>query len=324
MRAELGKDIALLAALAAVGLGIGGGILWWRGQDAAPSTPPAEPARVELAKAVPEERPSSGADQTETPEEGRDRDYIPPPTDSPEIMGFVDRTERGVKRVPDDITTAIQRVETPQDVAAVVSVLMDTRDTDVARNEAANLLHRSDYRGLVDHLIEVLDNPKEDARFRGFCVQHIWRNAHAPESPDRDTAIARLRAAVNDRDRSVRREAVLALVRMGDKVGREAAVGWLSDDDAADMRDLAIHCVHDLGLRKHLPAIRRHLEDEREPVRIAAIVTLSDWGDEQSRPAFEAAAGSASTRLQRAGKLALRTLDRKKRPGDPREQSTAR
>ena len=44
-------------------------------------------------------------------------------------------------------------------------------------------------------------------------------------------------------------------------------------------------------------------------------MTLSQWGDEDSRPAFEEAANSDIVRLQRAGKAALRRLEnfRKKR-----------
>ncbi len=43
---------------------------------------------------------------------------------------------------------------------------------------------------------------------------------------------------------------------------------------------------------------------------IAAMVTLSQWGDEHSRPAFEEAAGSGPPRLQRAGRAALARLDK--------------
>ena len=102
---------------------------------------------------------------------------------------------------------------------------------------------------------------------------------------------------------------------MGDPKGVEAAARWLADEKADGVRDLAIRCVHDLDLREHIPAIRKHVRDPDEVVRIAAIVALSQWGDEESRPAFEEAAKSDVVRLQRAGKAALERLDQARKGG---------
>ncbi len=49
-----------------------------------------------------------------------------------------------------------------------------------------------------------------------------------------------------------------------------------------------------------------------EVVRIAAIVTLSQWGDEESRSGIEEAAKSDSFRLHRCAEMALKRLDRAK------------
>lgn len=310
MKAPTGKDLALLATVIAAGVILGVGILWWRSSSRQAEGLGAAQATAREVASGPSEKPSEDVDAAE-------EDYIPPSPKAPELTGFVDRTERIRERIPEDITSSISSIRHSGDVDAVVSVLMDTRDSDTARNEAANLLRRSGYEGLIDRLIEVLDRPEERARFRGFCVQHLWRNLGEADRDQQEKVMARLRRAVDDRDVPVRREAVLALVRMEDIKGRETAIKWLLDEDADDVRDLAIHFVHRLGLRDHIPAIRRHLYDKKEPVRIAAIVVLSQWGDEQSRPAFETAAESSSTRLQRAGKLALRTLDRIARAKEP-------
>jgi HEAT repeat protein len=86
-------------------------------------------------------------------------------------------------------------------------------------------------------------------------------------------------------------------------------------DPAKDnVRDLAIRCVKLLDLKQYMPTIRQYLYDKNEVIRIAAIVALSQWQDEQSRPAFEKAVNSKSVRLQRAGKAALKRLDEKKKP----------
>ena len=55
----------------------------------------------------------------------------------------------------------------------------------------------------------------------------------------------------------------------------------------------AIRCVREFDLREHIPTIRTYLRDGDEVVRVAAIVTLSQWGDEESRPAIEEAAKPA-------------------------------
>jgi len=73
--------------------------------------------------------------------------------------------------------------------------------------------------------------------------------------------------------------------------------------------DLAIRCVKLLDLKEHIPAIRKYLYDKNNVIRIAAIAALSQWQDEQSKPAFQKAADSKSVRLQRAGKAALERLE---------------
>jgi transposase InsO family protein len=89
------------------------------------------------------------------------------------------------------------------------------------------------------------------------------------------------------------------------------AVTWLNDPSPSGdaTRDLAIRCVQERGLREHIPAVRKYVRDPNDVTRIAAIVALSDWGDEESRPAFEEASKSSTVRLQRAGKAALQRLD---------------
>ena len=65
-----------------------------------------------------------------------------------------------------------------------------------------------------------------------------------------------------------------------------------------------------LDLKQQVPGVRRYAYDRDEVVRIAAVVALSQWGDEASRPAFETAAKSKSVRLQRAGKAALERFNK--------------
>ncbi len=238
--------------------------------------------------------------------------YSAPPTAAPEIAAFVDRNAEG--RVTADITSRIPRIRHDDDIPAVVSVLLDTEDDDTVRNEAANLLRRSGHSGLTDDLLRVLDDQKEGARFRAFCIQHLWMNVEKADPAGRAKIGSELREALSDRHIPVRREALLALVRMRDPKGRETAVEWLTAEKADGLRDAAIRCVRELGLRDHIPTIRQYLPDKNDVVRIAAIVTLSQWGDEESRSGIEEAAKSRSFRLRRCAEMALKRLDRAAKP----------
>ena len=225
----------------------------------------------------------------------------------PDLVSFLDTSAQ--ERVPVDITTSLQRIRFEEDIPLVVSVLMDSEEDDTVRNEAANLLRRSGYKGITDTLIRVLNNPSEGPRFRAFCIQHLWRNADGVNIDEREKIAVTLRTALDDRHVPVRREALLALVRMGDPRGRRVAVEWLLDENSDNVRDAAIRCVRELGLREYAPMVRKYLHDENEVVRIAAIVTLAQWGDKQSRPAIEEAAQTDSPRLRRCAELALKRLE---------------
>jgi HEAT repeat protein len=233
-------------------------------------------------------------------------EYFPATTRDPSLAALVDRDAED--RVSADITSRIPRIRHDEDIPAVVSVLLDTKDDDAVRNEAANLLRRSDYPRLTDDLIKVLNSPDERPRFRAFCVQHLWQNTETAGPAELDGIEAALHSALEDRHAPVRREALLSLVRMRDPKGEETAVKWLLDEHADGVRDAAIRCVRELDLREHIPTIRKYLRDGDEVIHIAAIVTLSQWGDEASRPAIAEAAESNSFRLRRCAEMALKRL----------------
>jgi HEAT repeat protein len=147
------------------------------------------------------------------------------------------------ERVSADITSSIPRIRRDEDIPAVVSVLLDAKDDDTVRNEAVSLLRRSGYPRLTDDLVKVLNNPDEGPRFRAFCVQHLWQNGRSAGPEELERITAELLPALGDRHLPVRREALLALVRLRDPKGEETAVEWLvtADVEKADgLRDAAI------------------------------------------------------------------------------------
>jgi HEAT repeat protein len=248
--------------------------------------------------------------------------YVPPAVKTRSIIALVDRNRPVAERISGDISARITSVHDPEDLGALAAVLSDAQDDPTVRNEIANLLARSHYDRLGDALLRVLDNPREKTRFRAFAVQHLGEILTAPAAatityesqPALQTRIlTKLRSLLKDPDAPVKREALLALVRQRDPAGAETAVAWLHAPPAAapdaDLRDIAIRCVHELNLREQLERIRVLTRDDNDIVRIAAIVALSEWGDQQSRGEFQRAAASSDARLQRCGTLALQTLD---------------
>jgi len=273
-----------------------------------------EPVTLADGPQVPTAVRAAHANRHTTEEKSQKVAYVPPPTAAPELAALVDRN--GENRIAADITTSVPRACFEKDIRALVSVLLDTEDEDTARNETANLLRRSGHRGLTDNLIGILNDPEEGSRFRAFCVQHLWMNLPKAGVGEREKITSVLRRSLNDRHVPVRREALLALVRMRDPRGDETAVEWLTAERAEGVRDAAIRYVRELGLREHAPIIRKYLRDENDVVRIAAIVTLSQWGDKESRPAIEEAGKSQSYRLRRCAKMALKRLDRAARTAE--------
>ena len=112
-----------------------------------------------------------------------------------------------------------------------------------------------------------------------------------------------------------RPEVLLTVTSLEALPGRYGSMVLLYDSSESvdSIRDLAIRCVQRLGMREHIPCIRKYVRDPNDATRIAAIVALSQWGDEESRPAFVKASESSNPRLQRCGKMALDRLGQHQR-----------
>jgi hypothetical protein len=229
-----------------------------------------------------------------------------------------------VARVVDPATPAQERLSTmieladiphevrhPEDTDALLGVLRNPLESDVLRNELCNFFERSDSPALAPLLLQILRTPGESERFRAFCIQHLSILASKPESQSLRAEINRTFAGLlNDSQESVRREAMLALVRGRDPAASRAVAAALENPADPAMHDLAIRCCRDLGMTQHIQAVRAFLHSTDEEARISAIVTLSQWRDAASSNAFESAAASSNPRLRQAGQTAIRTLDR--------------
>jgi HEAT repeat protein len=87
----------------------------------------------------------------------------------------------------------------------------------------------------------------------------------------------------------------------------------LDDDQAEAERDLTIRCAREMNRREYLPRIRGCLQSTNEAIRIAAIVTVGEWNDEESRTLLQEFAQSDHLRTQRAARSALSRLDAARR-----------
>ena len=206
----------------------------------------------------------------------------------------------------------------------LLKVLRDKSLTDMARNEAANSLQRENAAQLPFVLLTMIDDEGEKPRFRAFIIQYLGNLLLAKHnSDDCFQIVARLRLALDDHNIEVRREALLALVRIRDPRATLLVEQFLTSSNAYnhEMKDLAIHCAEMLDLRNCIPAVRVFSNDQDESIRIAAINALSAWYDDESRPAFEEAAKSKSIRIQRAGQAATVRLDSLERLLPKKEQT---
>jgi hypothetical protein len=236
----------------------------------------------------------------------------------PALLAFVDTRAQG--RLPADFHYQVDRVEDPDEVAAVVAVLRDRRESDTMRHEAANLLRRSACPGLEQVLVDCLQHPDEQERFRSWVVQHLFMVFNERQAADPQSAGDLLLPLLNDPQPAIRREALLSLHRLrsaaagagSDRLDVVAtAAAWLDDPAAVD---LALRILRERGAREYLPQVRAILADESAapPARIAAIVTLSAWQDHDSRALITRIAHlpdqPANYRLRRSAHMALERL----------------
>lgn len=271
---------ALLSLVVAVGLGV---FVALRGRH--PDQPVADIKPPEVAK------PAPTAPAGPTPYLLAEKD--PPTQADPELPKKLIATQ------------------TAENVQEVVAIMLDIGKDATTRNEAANLLRRSEYVGLTESLVKSLGSADEGPLWRSWCVQHLYLNYEKAMPDEKERIAGVLRVSLSDRHTRVRREALLALCRIGDPLGRETAAKWLSaaSKEGEGARDVAIRCCEDLDLRDQAPAVRALARDPDESTAVQAIGTLGRWTDESSRPLFEEAARSKNQRLQNAARAALRRLD---------------
>jgi len=232
-------------------------------------------------------------------------------TANPDLRRFVTKESASEgehsDRVTPDISARIPSVSRPSEIDAIFYVLRDHTDGDTERNEAMNLLRRSQVP-LDDDVIMLLDRPYEAPRIRSFFAQHLGVGLTSASGAERDRIRSRLASALDDRDLAVRREALGALATTEDSAAKARLESGIDAPQNAGMQDLVIRLLHRADRRSAIPAIRTHLDDPSLPTRIAAIYVLGQWKDADSQPAFERAVKDPQRAVRDAGAMALTTM----------------
>lgn len=273
---------------------------------------------------------SSDTEEAQRASEDSPRPLLPLGT-RPALLAFVDPQASG--RLPLDFHYQVDRVSDVAEVDAVVAVLRDRSEGDTIRHEAANLLRRSAYPELEQVLIDCLQHPDEQERFRSWAVQHLFMVFEERKAGDPNAAATLLAPLLDDPQPAVRREALLSLHRLDSAALANpetpnvdvvaTAARWLADPTTVD---LALRILREREATDYLPQVRAILADETAtpPARIAAIVTLSEWNDAASRDAIAQIAQlpdqPANFRLRRSAQMALERLV----PNDPRDSDSER
>lgn len=214
------------------------------------------------------------------------------------------------ERLASDLLARLVTVDKDNDQRAIAKVLLDGSEDEAIRHEAAQILLRSHYSLLTRDLFNILNSDAESAQFKSYAIQYLWQRLEYVQSEEKIQIVDRLASELRRGAFPVKREALLALCRIGDPRGSNAAIKILEDHfkDDAEMWDVAIRCIQDCNMKDQVKLIRPYADSDREPTRIAAIVALAEWRDADSRPAFEAAAKSSEMRIQLAGRAALNKL----------------
>ena len=230
--------------------------------------------------------------------------------ENPELKIFLDRTSNS--RVTADISTRLPALTNTSEIEAVALVLRDPTEDDTVRNEAINLLARSNDLHLADRLIATLDDSANNERFRSFVAQQLGLLL----TPDLLSAIhmsvhAHLSTALRDKQILVRREALLALCRIHDPQALDIVNTGLSNPNWNGAADLIIYILYQQDLRASLPDIRAFLDSQSEAEVVAALYVIGQWSDTISRDKAEQKCHYDNPRISRAAVFCLKKLDAK-------------
>jgi HEAT repeat protein len=255
------------------------------------------------------------------------------PSLSPEVYPPQRRfiTEKGIAAAK-QVDALPNRLESDV-VAELRSILSDSGEGALLRNNVANKLRQCGDGRLVADLTRMAWDKRETPKWRNYCIQHLY----SAFENSRDPAILGTLFEAADPDRTDEKEvricAVWSLARAAtprdkreapddETLGkiRAAALDALREKDAHFLVTTAgVQSCGRLKLKDALPDIRKLAGDEdTEPahLRVVSLAALGDLGDDTDLPLLDRLAKSAKGQLKSAAALAAKKIRKRAAEAD--------
>lgn len=221
----------------------------------------------------------------------------------------------------------LSRTLTAEQCAALRQLVRDPGVHPSIRNDALNALERQEANppaGLATDLVAAWNNPKEDATWRDFALQHLAAVYGRATPAERQQAEATLVAAAKDQASPSAGTALLSLERLGKQnpALQQTAQGIAKDAQTAggtdEARRVTAMCVRiDAGDREVLPQARQAAQNTSVEVRVrmTCVGAIGQMGDATDIPLLEALAKDKESRIRTVAANQLANL--KRRLGQP-------
>lgn len=227
----------------------------------------------------------------------------------PAVASMADPALDLEERIPDEPLVAFETLS-PLETEAIAAVAIDPEQELVVRHEAMAVLVADDPAGAAVILAAILSSSEQAAGARSYAVQHLGMAAEeSSEFPWADDLLSH--AFVTDPELEVRREAFLALARMGSET-----VSMLLDDPLdprlEEMGDLVLAWWGERNLTRHAEAIPSLLAVEDERILLGAVALAGAWRLADARPALEQLADHPNSKIRTAASMALEAVSKSK------------
>jgi len=245
------------------------------------------------------------------------------------LLGLtVDKGDRDARR---DALKKLSRTLTPDDVEAMTLFLdfryednaeLSSAAFDALKNDALVVLLNQKQLpdGLGLKLADMFKDENHSTRWRDYSLQYIAQYYEAvvsPESPEVAAITNAYAAALDTRSEKFAGTALLAVERLSrehtefdrEAIGDAALEIALSGDTCHDSRITALRVCAMMNRMEVLPQARILAQTGAiMPVRLAAIATVGDLGDESDLEYLESLSASDDRRLQRISKTSSESL----------------
>lgn len=251
------------------------------------------------------------------------------------VLGLnVEKDDRNARR---EALTKLTRTLSSDDIEGL-SLFLDFRSKDndelssaafnAIKNDALVVLlnQKSVPDGIGGKLAGMFEDKEHDNRWRDYLLQYLSQcyDRHSDPGSDEQKEIrAAYDMALNDRNEKFAGTALMAVERLSrshsefdrKEIGDKAVELALANDTHYDTKITALRVCAMMGRKEVVPQVRILAQTgETVPVRLAAIATLGDLGDERDLEYIESLAASDDKRLQRISETASANL--KKRLAD--------